>query len=437
LTEYEPKPITYFVPQNAAEQKVLFLEDSIRNPEHAYEKLSAIDYEAMQEGIETSTQDILGAIEDDAIAKMVYEQFGDRYSKTARFMEVASRLSLSDDPEEKQRLADEYMSLNVELYGKPEESTYRSLINDSLNELRAKNFSGRAQEIYDELLALMPRTIMELDAERFRPSPETMEWAGRVVEALYGGLLSHIPEGVDSFGEQELKSIFEEIINDEFVDVESGISAAEGWRVVIEKATAVNVKALEKKIVVPDEGRKLSPDVLRGLVVHEIGVHMFRSIMGEHANLGPLRSGLANYYDSEEGLGVVVEQALRGKYRVAGEGHYITTGLAYFDKKDFRDTFEIKWRLGVLSKLKEGVELTDEAVAKERSLAYGAAMRIFRGTDTLPWFKDLAYYNGADSVWRYLEAHRGDDEYLTLLLLGKADPTNNDHKRVLLETRSK
>lgn len=436
LTDHEPKPIAHFVPSNAAEQKRQFLAEAARNPVHSYDKLDSIDFETMQAGIQEATLKLSDTLSDEPIKREVYEQFGDRYAKVSRFMQVASLINHSENEVEKQALSDEYMRLNIELYGEPDETTYRSLVNDALNSLRTKKFDEKGQKIYDELLGLMPRAVMELGAERFRPSNETIEWAGKVIEALHGGLLAHIPDDKDSFNDQEIKSVLDDIIKEEFTDSKTGINAAEGWEVVIEEATALNVKAVEKKVVVP-LGKEYSRDILKGRVSHELGVHMLRSIMGEQTDIDPLRTGLSDYYDSEEGLGAVAEQALKGKYRVAGEGHYITTGLVYFDKKDFRDTFEIKWRMAVLSGAKDGEELTDAAIEKARSTAFGSVNRILRGTDTLPWFKDLAYYNGADRVWKYLEDHKGDDEYLSLLFLGKGDPVNDSHRRIFLESSTK
>jgi len=436
LLTHEPKPIANFVPENGIEQKQLFLSGEVNIPRHNYAKLDAIDFSAMREGINNSTQAIVETLDDDPVSSAVYEEFGSRYLKTAQFMELASAINHEEDPVKKQELSNKYMELNIELYGEPNESVYRSFMNNTLNKFRTKDLNGRASEIYEELLGLVPRVDSEFDAQRFRPSQETVDWAGKIVEALHGGLLSHVPENKEVFTDEEIRQVFQDIVDVEFLDAESGVNAAEGWTVVIEPAASINVKTVDKKIVVP-EGKELKREVVRGRVVHEVGIHMVRSVMGEQATLGPLRIGLAGYYDSEEGLGVVAGQALNKKFSEVGTAAYLTAGLAYFDKKDFREVFEIKWRIAVLEKLKDGQELTDEAITKERSLAYNATTRSFRGTDTLPWFKDLAYYNGVDSVWRYLEEHRGDDLYLSMLLLGKADPTNDSHKRAILESTTK
>lgn len=68
------------------------------------------------------------------------------------------------------------------------------------------------------------------------------------------------------------------------------------------------------------------------------------------------------------------------------------------------------------------------------SKAYDQTMRVMRGTDELPWFKDLAYYNGSNDVWKHLESIRGDDVKFMFVLMGKANPANIDHERLQYES---
>lgn len=160
-------------------------------------------------------------------------------------------------------------------------------------------------------------------------------------------------------------------------------------------------------------------------------MHVLRAVTGEQADLGPLRTGLDEYYDSEEGLGKVMEQALDKKFVEAGVEPYITAGAAYYGQKDFREVFEMKWRLGLLAKIESGQEVTEKMIHDAKETAYGSVMRSFRGTDALPWFKDLTYYNGTAEIWKFIEENRGDDFRLTLLLMGKIN-TSDEHLRTLL-----
>ena len=338
--------------------------------------------------------------------------------------------------EDKQKIAESYKGLNIETYGEPDEGTYRSLLSEKLNCVCNKNLTGKADDLRKELFGMVDFDPDVDIPERFRPSDETVEWMHSVAESLYGGMLSHIPNEQEEFDPYELQKIFTDIIEEEFNNDSKGYAgAAEGWTVSVEKATSVNVKSSEKRIVIPDNGMMRSRKKVENLVVHEIGVHMLRSITGGETDMLPLRSGLSDYYDTEEGLGVVMEQALSGKFAERGVDHYITAGLAHFDNKDFHEAFEIKWRLSLLGSVDDGSEVSDGQIVKAKKTAFTQTLRSFRGTNDMPLFKDLSYYNGSVEVWRYLESVKGDDFLLSLLLAGKLN-TSADHRRVILESKS-
>lgn len=433
LTELEPKPIANFVPVNAAEQKRQFLSGEIVNPDHHYEKLNAIDFEVKRQKIIEIGEQLFTHQDTQEKYLGVYQQFIQNYLNKTNFMELATKVKSAESDEERDTAKSEYMKLNIELFGEPDEGTYRSLIGEKIVKIQDKELSDSGKKIRDELFELVDLTTTE-KTERFKPAQETIDWLHDIVDSedsLYGAMLEHVPEQ-EVFSDIEIKAVFDAIINNEF-NLELGSEPevnAKLWKVVIEDAQSINVKAAEKKIVIPS-GRELNHEQMRGLVVHEIGVHYLRSVMGEQTDLAPLEWGLSDYYDTEEGLGSVMEQALLGKYREAGADYYISAGLAQHDGKDFRSIFETKWRIGVLT---SNSDPTEEDITKAKDTAYKSTMRIMRGTDELPWFKDLSYYNGAAEVWKHLESIRGDDTEFMLVLLGKANAGNKDHRRILLET---
>lgn len=431
LLENEPKPIANYVPekQNAKLQKSDFLAGNISIPNHTYDKLEAINFDESQAKIDTIGQSILAHPDLNPKYTVVYQEFIEGYKKKTYFMKLAHDIKHETDEIAKAKLKQEYMKLNIELYGEPAEVTYRSLLQEKLNRIDKKQLNGTAWQLRNELFDMAEYTPDHQKHEKFLPSDETIEWVHVVVEGLYGNMLSHVPEKAE-FSVEEVRSIFVEIIEQEFGE------AADGWKVVIEPAKAIKVESAEKRIVIPEDRAQLSHQALRRLVVHELGVHMLRSITGNETDLLPLSVELNDYYDSEEGLGVVMEQALEGKFTERGIEHYVTAGLAYYDNKDFRDTFEIKWRLVALEAIGDSSEVKDAAIVKAKNKAYGSVMRSMRGTDELPWFKDLAYYNGAIDIWRHLETIKGDDLKFMFVLLGKADPANRVHERILLETKS-
>jgi hypothetical protein len=427
LLKLEPKLITSTVPVNAKEQKELFIAGEVEIPQHFYPKLAVED--SVVDEIRMIGESIVSSGSLDKKHEQVYEEFVDRYVEKTRMMQAMYAIKTAETEEAREEARTEFMELNTELYGAPDRDTYASLLTEKIAAIAEKELSNAAQVLFDELRELLPQEYAEgKKVERFKPSAETIKWMQNAVETLYGGMLSHVPEQ-ETFDVHEVRDVFAAILADEFGE------AASDWHVDVEEAKSINVKAAEKRIVIPEDRGELTRDDLRKLIVHEIGVHVLRSITGDQTDIGPLRSGLSEYYEAEEGLGKVMEQALTGEFVEAGIDHYITAGAAYFDHKNFPETYELKWRLKALEDLKENDELTDAAINKAKQAAYGGVMRIFRGTDELPWFKDLAYYNGTAGTWEFLEEIQGDDFRLTLLMMGKMNTTDS-HLRTVLESRS-
>lgn len=438
LTDLSPKIVTMFTPSNRGQEEERFLSEETRNPQFVYDKLHSADFDGAIEKIRELGDKILNHPDLTSISKKVYEGFIKKYHEQTELLRCAQAYHGANSEEAVQKIAEVYKGLNIEIYGEPDEDIYRSLMGEKLNCVRNKNLTGKADDLRKELLGMVDFDPDVDIPERFRPSDETVEWMHSVAESLYGGMLSHIPNEQEEFDPYELQKIFTDIIEEEFNglnDSEGYAGAAEGWTVSVEKATSVNVKSSEKRIVIPDNGMMRSRKKVENLVVHEIGVHMLRSITGGETDILPLKSGLSDYYDTEEGLGVVMEQAFRGKFAERGVDHYITAGLAHFDNKDFREAFEIKWRLSLLSSVDDGSEISDEQIVKAKKTAFTQTLRSLRGTNDMPLFKDLSYYNGSVEVWRYLDSIKGDDFLLALLLAGKVN-TSKKHRDVILESKS-
>ena len=421
---------------NRKEEEERFLSGEVRNPQFVYDKLNSADFDEAVEKIQKIGNKILNHPSLPPSHRGIYEEFIADYSKKTTLLNYVQQYNNAKSEEEKKAAAEKYRHLNIESYGEPDEDTYRSLLGGKLNAIHSKKLTGKADELRKELFGMVNfKTGMDIP-ERFRPSDETVEWMHSVAESLYGGMLSHIPNEQEEFYPYELQKIFTDIIEKEFNnDLKGYAGAAEGWTVSVEKTTSVNVKSSEKRIAIPDNGIMRSRKKVENLVVHEIGIHMLRSIAGGETDMLPLRSGLSDYYDTEEGLGAVMEQALSGKFTERGVDHYITAGLAHFDNKDFREAFEIKWRLSLLGSVDDDGGVSGEQIAKAKKAAFTQTLHSFRGVNDLPLFKDLSYYNGSVEVWKYLESIKGDDLLLSLLLAGKVN-TSADHRRVILESRS-
>jgi hypothetical protein len=193
--------------------------------------------------------------------------------------------------------------------------------------------------------------------------------------------------------------------------------------------SGIDVNPRERRIRIP-ESREVTRDTLETLIVHELGVHFTRSVMGEQSTLGPLRTGLAGYMPSEEGLGVVMEQAWRGKIDPdVGVPLYISAGAAFVDHKSWPELFRMNQLFIAFEKIKDGdseINLTETQL----DTAYTRTQRIYRGTDELPMTKDTAYYNGNMLNWEMIELyHELFPELAFLFLSGKfnvGDPEQLD-----------
>lgn len=425
LLALEPTPVAWFVADDATRHKEEFLGSDSSLPERTYSRLDVVDFEQRRAAIAQCGRELAANPGMNPKFQESYGQFVQTYLGRTEFTQCAWRYNHAVNEVEKAEAAREYMRVNIELYGSPDEATYRSLLSEKIAAIRAKSLTGKAKDIADELYDMVD--VQTVPTERYAPSEETVEWMHTVADSLYGGMLSHVPDK-PNLDVMELQGLFTTIISEEFGE------AAQDWQVVVEKADAVKVKAAEKQVIIPENAEKrYSSGMVRKLIVHELGVHMLRAVSGGELDLDPLKVGLPNYLDAEEGLGVVMEQALQGAYAEAGVDHYITAGLAYHDAKNFREIFEVKWRLALLGDLADSSEVTNELIEKKRKLAYGKTNRIMRGTDELPWFKDLSYYNGAKSIWQHLEAIRGDDLKFMFVLMGKANPAAIDHERLMYE----
>lgn len=427
LSELEPKLVEHFVPADGPEQKRGFLAGEIVNPNHSYARLGAVDFSGRLQQIDTVGEQILSDPGLSPKHRPAYEGSITNLQQRTRLMQLAHAYKHTDDPEARANIKESFMDLNTEFYGAPDVTTYRSLLTEKVAKANAKPLVGTAARVRDELQQMTSYTPGAEVPERFKPSDDTIAWMHGVATELYGGMLSHVPEQ-ETFTATELADVFRNVLTSEFAE------SADGWTVDVEPATSVNVRPLEKRIVIPEDRADMSHDAVRGLVVHELGVHVQRAISGSETDLPVLVKGLSNYQDAEEGLGVVMEQAMRGEFVESGVDHYITAGAVHHDGMDFRKAYELKWRLKVLEKA-DG-DVSDDQIAKAQDAAYKGVMRMLRGTDELPWFKDLSYYNGAVSQWKHLESIKGDDLKFMFMLMGKADAANIEHERILYETKT-
>ena len=426
----EPKVILTFTPENANEAKSEFLEnDNLSRPNNKYEKLNSSEIENLYQNISNA---ILAVENDNSLGEIEREMYNTQLEtriKTVKMLEAACDFRKAESLVDRQKAQEEFMKNNIEVYGEPDFETFHSLLSDIITKIESLELDEKGEKIRSEFYELIEKDEnVSQDLKRFKPSDEVFYNFGEIIKDLYSKQLELIPEkDDDSYSAEEIFEVFENILKDFENDGFSEFDVE--WK----DSGAIAVSAKDKKIFIPKNRKPVSKKELEGLVVHEIGTHYMRAQMGEIYNNQALRTGLDGYMNTEEGIARAMEMAVKGDYREAGVQHYLTAGFAYFNNMSFRKAFETNWRMGILDGKNN---FSEENIDKKRQIAYRNTQRIFRGTDELPWFKDLSYFNGGQEIWKYIEENIDSPTLIDDFLLGgKNDLLNLDQQRQIYELK--
>jgi hypothetical protein len=181
-------------------------------------------------------------------------------------------------------------------------------------------------------------------------------------------------------------------------------ASREGWQVAVsDRVDRLSVNAVTRTIRVVDRELYMSFGRLRGLLLHEVGIHVVRRL---HAN--DLRASVPvmsfEQLTKEEGLGVLVEQLVLQRFHVLRIFRYLAIGLAWGSdgqKRNAHEVYEILWRLRC-------VATGNQDQAKAKRFAALETMRVFRGIAPdvrgAVLLRDKAYLEGNVALWRMLIA---------------------------------
>lgn len=336
---------------------------------------------------------------------------GNRKKNDFLLANLAYQVAETDD--EKRVAENWHRRSNEALYGAPDEGTFYTLLNEKMAGIKPET---PEEEADFEKLKSMIGDIPETEQGRFKPKQETVERFSEIVQDFFGGFLEHLPEDKEEFTSEEMVATINEILEEEFGG-DTGYSA-----IVDSKAANASANHDDRVIKFP-EGKTYPRDKAKALLCHELGTHVMRAIPYTDHSVAAFSKELPGNETFDEGVAKCVEQAIKGKYEDSGIDHYINIGLATFKGKNFREVYEIQMLLKKLTHAK-----TDTVI--------NAVQRCFRGTGVLPNNKDLAYYNGANQVWQYIEENIDNPELMdNLFLAGKTIATDKDQERLVYETK--
>lgn len=458
---------------NALDQREDFIAGKFRNPhfEHShFRDMSTLDRGiiALGQAREEATDREPDSVFRGAIASSLEFRMAEmEYVKLLGQLEFLHHEEGSQ--EELSEAQEQARQLGHELYGQPQPEIRDAALNELWNILDSKTYHPTAQVLCDELAygftwqgQEIPAMLRAEDGDarlpRFKDN-RALEWAGEQIIEQNADIQALVQEfwnqKVEEYGKDyrcgpdDIVEAFQAVIKLRDPDHTSGVTVK-----LVEGKTALSWESPEMAVVV---GGKRAPittsDELFRKVLHEFGVHGQRSINGLKTKLPVLGMGLftdtprPDYLTFEEGLATTVEEMIGDtvpKWTAAKLGHYINISLAE-QGADFRTVFETAWRYRLLGRLKNDEEVTREMINKEKRTAYGACVRIFRGTQPdladsqpgvapLTFNKDLAYLEGRVLAMRHLESlyANQDADGVTRLFAGKYDPTNPEQQELMM-----
>jgi hypothetical protein len=302
------------------------------------------------------------------------------------------------------------------LYGAFDKKLFDSCLLGFLNEVNSTK-SDKATD----LKAILPIDYISKLEEHPLPIP-SLE-VREVIKSQYQELIDFPANRQELYQAEDIKQAFELSLN---------YIGADNWSVIIRPGGVISVNHEKRTVFIP-QSRKLILKNLQGLVVHEIGTHVLRGINGERSNLQLLSIGLDGYLAAEEGIATLREASIVGGVDLPKWiARHLAIGLALGvdgKKRDFRDIYDFLFRYYLFQK-QQGRE-TKESPDDE---AWLTTVRTFRGTDCstpgICFTKDKVYLEG---YTRICETANKDPHHMSSWNIGKYDPTNVEHCKVIAE----
>lgn len=234
-------------------------------------------------------------------------------------------------------------------------------------------------------------------------------------------------------GAQEVKELMEAALQDAGLD---------DWEIEVRKAgnkrSGMLASHRNKKITIPNnegmslrsEARKMTLNMIMGLIAHEINTHAVRNRNGADSRLKLLSVGLDRVEKGEEGLATYREQQEIGTEDFAGLTSYLAAGLAKGldggGKRNFAEVFSI---------IEDYISVCGEASAdKVKEQAWTACMKVFRGTTGdvpgVVFLKDTVYRKGNMETWEVMSSELGGKIDFDI---GKFDVSNKRHLMIMVK----
>jgi len=241
---------------------------------------------------------------------------------------------------------------------------------------------------------------------------------------------------IESYGPSELLEVFSESLN---LLASNDDESWSEWSAELKEGTSISVTANTKKINIASSRALASKKDVKGLLAHELLTHALRSKNGANIGDEKMTTGLPQYLDAEEGLGILSEFAVTGDFPEKARERYIDIAIA-LGKINGRQMSRLELFEISFCRAKFMNELTDNPVELDelKKSTWTHIDRIYRGgrgdsstSNQAVFSKDIAYYEGYRKMRDYIDESfsKGEsiEDIFKYLLMGKFDPTNPVH----------
>lgn len=377
-------------------EKKKFLDGEIDNPRFSYDHIS--------EEYLSNTQENLNALREEVSHSPADVLIAEAYSNKIEYLSQEINL-LHAARNGNDQIFDQ---INQRLYGAVDVDLFRAVL--GALERRVGKLVSESETIdpsTKELQRELERIALRIDSDTARQ----FEWY-------------FLSEYEDLIGADEIREIFREVKKD------LGLVA---WKINVDQTNtlpSITVRRREKLVLIPSQ-RTLPRRKALALAHHELEVHAKRSENGYKSSIKLLSVGLDYYLSAEEGLAKYLEtQHYAAGLNSALESYFFTALILGVDgyKRSFREVFD----LASLFYKSVHYERFKNDPRPVHMYAWGRTMRLFRGTSGqnkgVCSRRGLVYLEGYMRIKDLLEQKKFSIEEL---LLGKYDPSNAGHVRLL------
>jgi hypothetical protein len=341
--------------------------------------------------------------------------------------------------------ADRFTRASVEIYGEPEASEAARLITTEYNSLAQlqgnKNVSQQQVDLLlDSYEPIVANHQKDASAEAgVELEKQAIHQYGEVMLGKYQPLFDLIDQsGKTRFDAADLRQLFNSSLKwlEENDDVDWG-----EWEAVDAAGTSLAVNTTHRKIRVASHRESADVQETRGLLGHELLVHVMRAKNGYKTGDRRLAIGLPGYLEAEEGLGILAEEAVNGELPGKAQDRYVDVALALGTvdgvQRTRKEVFQISFARQLVREQAKGI-MSQADIASLEHKVWTHVDRIYRGgpgddlgTKQAVFTKDIAYYVGYKQMAGYISGQLASGkpaaEVFDYLSQAKFDPNNPQH----------